>query len=140
MNRDPKALYHRLILQHSKTPHNYTADAEADEVLEAYNPLCGDRFKVYIQLKDNRLQQISFDGYGCAISKASTSILAKKLVGLTLEEAEAVCTTFKRVVEEGDTQAEEEFAAFARARDFPGRDQCALLSWEEMDDFLAQQL
>ncbi len=136
MKRDLKALYQEVILQHSKSPRNYGSDEAASEVLEAYNPLCGDRFKLYLTMEEGRIKKISFDGYGCAISKASTSVLTQRMEGLNLEEAKALCATFNQIVVEGITEGEADLAAFAAAKNFPGRDKCALLSWEELADFL----
>jgi len=128
-----KQLYKSVILAHSKAPYNYKK-VEGQEQIEAYNPLCGDRFVLYLTIKDGIISELHFHGHGCAISKASTSVLVKHLEHKTLEEALILCTNFEQVTQiSTDTPAEileEEFEAFEAAKDFPGRLKCATLSWE----------
>lgn len=142
MKKDPKTLYQEVILRHNKSPFHYEKRENAAWKLDAYNPICGDRFSIYLDIEGGKITDLHFHGYGCTISKASTSLLAEKLTGLTVEEALARCHRFLAVIhpEKGKEQeviTEEAFAAFAPARDFPGRDTCATLSWDEMRAFLA---
>ena len=112
-------------------------------MLEAYNPLCGDKFQLFFEIEDGKISQLSFHGYGCAISKASASVLVKKLEGRPAEEGLALCREFLAMLqdEEGATEADdEELAAFTAARAFPGRMKCATLSWEEMGAFLEVEI
>jgi nitrogen fixation NifU-like protein len=127
---DPKALYHPLILQHSKAPVHYQKQAEAAHKVEAYNPLCGDRFEVYIALREDRVAELGFYGHGCSVSKASTSVLVEMLAGKTLAEAQALAESFMAMIQQGTPPANEAFAAFVAARDFPGRQSCATLPWQ----------
>ena len=92
-----------------------------------------------MEVKEGVIESVYFHGYGCAISKASTSVLAKNLEGKTVAEALAICETFEGIVSpNADTENEnEELEAFAAAKDFPGRLQCATLSWEAMKAFLS---
>jgi len=139
MNDKLKKLYKTVILKHNNQPFHYEKQEGATHHLAAYNPLCGDRFNLYVEVKEGVIESVYFHGYGCAISKASTSVLAKNLEGKTVTEALAICETFEGVVSpDSDAEIEnEELEAFAAAKDFPGRLQCATLSWEAMKAFLS---
>jgi nitrogen fixation protein NifU and related proteins len=126
---NPKALYHPLILQHSKQPVRYGKREDAPQTLDAYNPLCGDRFQVYVELADGQVVDLSFYGHGCSVSKASTSVLVDTLRGKTVAEARRLAEQFIAMIEEGAEPAVEAFAPFAAARAFPGRKSCATLPW-----------
>ena len=138
MNERLKTLYKTVILKHNNQPFHYEKKDDATHQLEAYNPLCGDRFNLFLEVKENVIESVHFHGYGCAISKASTSVLAKHLEGQTIEQAQLLCADFQQVVApDNDAKNEqEEFEAFAAAKDFPGRLQCATLSWEALTTFL----
>ena len=138
MNDKLKQLYKTVILKHNNAPFHYEKKEKAAHQLDAYNPLCGDRFNLYVDVKDGVIENVYFHGYGCAISKASTSVLAKNLAGKTIPTALALCQEFEGVVspEEAAENENEELEAFAAAKDFPGRSQCATLSWEAMKVFL----
>lgn len=138
MNEKLKQLYKTVILKHNNQPFHYEKKETAAHHLDAYNPLCGDRFNLYVDVKEAVIEKIYFHGYGCAISKASTSVLAKNLEGKTVTAALALCQKFEAVVapESTSENENEELEAFAAAKDFPGRSQCATLSWEAMKVFL----
>ena len=138
MNDKLKQLYKTVILKHNNAPFHYEKKEAATHQLDAYNPLCGDRFNLYLEVENGVITNIHFHGYGCAISKASTSVLAKNLEGKTIAEALAICEEFQAVVSP-DVTAEndnEELEAFAAAKEFPGRLQCATLSWTALTNFL----
>ena len=135
MNEQLKKLYKTVILKNNSEPFHFIKREEASCVVEAYNQICGDRFKLFFELENGKISQLSFYGFGCAISKASTSVLVQKLDGKNLDEARGVLDSFFKVINEGN-EGNEDFLAFAAAREFPGRMKCATLSWEEMDKFL----
>lgn len=141
MNDKLKQLYKTVILKHNNAPFHYEKKEGATHQLEAYNPLCGDRFKLFLEVKEGIIESIHFHGYGCAISKASTSVLVKNLEGKTKEQALALCGEFQQVVlpDATATNELEEFEAFAAAKDFPGRLTCATLSWEAVQSFLVEK-
>ena len=142
MNDRLKQLYQSVILKHSKEPVHFEKKEQATHVLEAYNPLCGDKFQLFFEIEDGKISQLSFHGYGCAISKASASVLVKKLEGRPVEEGLALCREFLAMLQaekENPEDVDEELAAFAAARSFPGRMKCATLSWEEMEAFLKER-
>jgi nitrogen fixation NifU-like protein len=132
-----EGLYQELILDHSKRPRNFHPMADADRHADGYNPLCGDRFTVYLKLEDDRITDISFQGTGCAISTASASILTEILKGKTRAQAEALFETFHDLVtgkthHEGETPALGKLAAFSGVCEFPVRVKCATLVWHTL--------
>lgn len=143
MNNRLKQLYKTVILKHNKAPFRYEKKEGTTHQLEAYNPLCGDRFNLFLEVKEGIIESIHFHGYGCAISKASTSVLVKNLEGKTIKQALALCGAFQQVVSPDGTATAinelEEFEAFAAAKDFPGRLTCATLSWETIKSFLVEE-
>ena len=136
MNERIKGLYKSQILKHSKEPFQEGELADATHTLEAYNPMCGDKYLLYLRIVDDRVEDAWFKGYGCAISKASSSILTQQSIGKTLGELEALIEVFLRVVNaEEPVSAEEltndeELLAFSAAREFPERETCATLGWK----------
>jgi nitrogen fixation NifU-like protein len=139
MRKDLHALYQAVIMRHNREPYHYEKRPEAEVVIEAYNPLCGDQYKLYLNIRDGRVQHAHFYGYGCAISKASTSVLIEKLEGLRIEEIPELAKRFIQVVTPEATppaDVDEKMAAFAAARQFPARLQCATLSWEALLKYL----
>jgi nitrogen fixation protein NifU and related proteins len=131
-------LYHPLILQHNESPYHYRKAEEADAVIEAYNPLCGDRFTIFLKIENGKVQEACFHGYGCAVSKASTSILVERMEGLNWDEILILCDEFFSFVDpqkEPPREKDEEFAAFSAVRRFPGRMACATLAWEKVKEY-----
>ena len=112
------------------------------EILEAYNPLCGDQYKLYIDQEKNRLNNLHFHGYGCSISKAASSVLVQSLEGLDIHEAKERVEAFMAVLNPEIDLAEltipKEYLAFEAARSFPGRLKCASLAWETMAQYLKE--
>jgi len=134
---DLKALYQEIILDHNRNPRNFRAIEGADRTVEGYNPLCGDHYTIYVKFDGERIADISFKGSGCAISKASASIMSSILKGKTKEEAERLFELFHSLVKgELDVKGRlEEFgklAAFAGVSEFPARVKCASLAWHSM--------
>jgi nitrogen fixation NifU-like protein len=141
MNDRLKELYKSVILSHHHNPVGFEIREDASQELEAYNPLCGDKFRLFFDINDGKISDIHFHGYGCAISKASTSVLVEMLKGKTLEEARELCAEFMQYVSPEAEPLEprrENFEAFSAAREFPGRLKCATLSWDAMREFIGQ--
>ncbi len=123
-------LYQAVILDHNKRPRNRGKLPRATRVASGDNPTCGDSCTVYLQMKGDRIDEIRFDGSGCAISQASASLMTTQLQGKTLTEAEAEFDAFKEIVTTGKEPTEfSEVAAFAGVHAFPARIKCATLSW-----------
>jgi nitrogen fixation NifU-like protein len=135
-------LYQEVILDHNKSPRNFGAMANADRKVEGYNPLCGDHYTVFVKLNGDIIEDISFEGAGCAISKASASVMSSFIKGKTKEEAERLFKSFHKLVT-GELQNEHEIealgklAAFGGVSEFPARVKCASLAWHTLHAALA---
>ena len=130
-------LYQEVILDHNRRPRNFHRMERATRRAEGHNPLCGDRVTIYVDLEGDRVRDISFEGSGCAISKASASMMTESLKGKTREEAEALFRTFHSLLtEETSAGAAEErlgkLMVFSGVREFPVRVKCATLAWHTM--------
>jgi len=130
-----RELYQEVILEHSRKPRNYRVPESANHKAEGFNPLCGDHFTVYLELKDGAIQDVGFQGSGCAISKASASMMTQMLKGKTEEQAEELFTKFHDLVTGHGNGREEELgklAVFAGVSEFPLRVKCATLAWHAL--------
>jgi nitrogen fixation NifU-like protein len=130
-----RELYQEVILEHSKKPRNFRALENANQRAEGFNPLCGDHFTVYVQLEDGAIKDIGFQGSGCAISKASASMMTQTLKGKSAAEAEALFSKFHDVVTghaEGNEENLGKLAVFAGVSEFPLRVKCATLAWHAL--------
>lgn len=137
--RDLKDLYQSVILQHDREPFHYYKMEATDVILEAYNPVCGDQFRLFFKIEHQTVQEASFQGYGCAISKASTSVLIKKIQGISFDAIQLLLQDFQTIVAPKNLlqlEPDSELAAFAAARQFPERLPCATLSWEALEKYL----
>jgi nitrogen fixation NifU-like protein len=136
---DLRDLYQDVILEHSKAPRNYRQQPAANHKAEGFNPLCGDHFTVFITLDGDTIQDISFQGSGCAISKASASMMTQKLKGKTKAEAEELFNRFHNLVTGHpgtDPNAEAELGkleVFSGVSEFPVRVKCATLAWHTLN-------
>ncbi|MBA4122838.1 MAG: SUF system NifU family Fe-S cluster assembly protein [Acidobacteria bacterium] len=131
-------LYQEVILDHNKNPRNFREIETANFKADGYNPLCGDQLKVFLEVEDERVKDVSFVGSGCAISKASASMMTQVVKGKSKEEAEKMFDEFHRMVlGELDEETEEnnlgKLKIFAGVREFPARVKCASLSWHTMN-------
>lgn len=128
-------LYQDIILEHSKNPRNYRALAGANRSAEGFNPLCGDHFTVYLEIGDGKIRDVSFQGSGCAISKASASMMTQAVKGKSTEEAEQLFEKFHHVVtgkDGAESEALGKLAAFAGVSEYPVRVKCATLAWHAL--------
>jgi nitrogen fixation protein NifU and related proteins len=136
------SLYQDLILDHNRTPRNYGRIASANRRAEGNNPLCGDRLVVWLQLEGDRIQDVSFEGSGCAISRASASLMTTAVKGKSRAEAEGLFEQFHRLVTgkllPSDSSRLGKLAAFGGVSEYPVRVKCASLSWHAMRAALTQ--
>ena len=137
-------LYQQVILDHNKKPRNFHKLENANHSAEGYNPLCGDHLTVYLNLDDGRVKEVGFEGSGCAISKASASMMTQAVKGKSKEEAEKLFKEFHSMVTgDLDEEAEENnlgnLTIFAGVREFPVRVKCATLPWHTMHAALNKQ-
>lgn len=135
-------LYQELILDHNRRPRNFGSLPDANHTAEGYNPLCGDRLKVYVRLEDDRIAGVSFEGSGCAISKASASLMTDAVKGQTIGDATALfdrvhamlTTPIDRPVDASDVG---KLVVLSGVREFPVRIKCASLAWHTLKAALA---
>jgi nitrogen fixation protein NifU and related proteins len=137
-------LYQQVILDHNKKPRNFHVLETANHTAEGFNPLCGDQLTLYLQLEDDAVKDISFVGTGCAIWKASASMMTQALKGKSKQEAEELFNEFHRMVtgqldEESEPNNLGRLTIFAGVREFPVRVKCATLSWHTMHAALNEQ-
>jgi nitrogen fixation protein NifU and related proteins len=137
MSDDLRDLYQEVILDHSKRPRNFKPLPGANRTAEGYNPLCGDREKVYLNLEGDVLKDVSFQGAGCAISTASASMMTERVKGMTTEQAEALFTKFHDLITSptgpGNGGPElEKLEVFSGVREYPVRIKCATLPWHTL--------
>src|SRR5499426_3061150 len=130
-------LYQQVILDHNKKPRNFHKLEDANRTAEGYNPLCGDQLNIYLEVEGDQVKDISFEGSGCAIWKASASMMTQAVKGKTKQEAEALFDEFHRMVtgqldEENEANHLGKLRIFAGVREFPVRVKCATLSWHTM--------
>ncbi len=133
-----KLLYHEVILKHNGNPQNFNKREEAMHIVEAYNPICGDQFNLYFDLENGRIVNLSFHGYGCAISKSSASVLTTLLDGQQIEEVFRIDGQFKNVLSgsSDDKYLPDELLAFTPVVQHPGRIKCVTLGWDSLVGFL----
>jgi nitrogen fixation protein NifU and related proteins len=132
---DLRELYQDVILEHSKAPRNYRELQNANHKAEGYNPLCGDHFTIYLDLEGDKIKDVTFQGSGCAISKASASMMTQSLKGKTREEAEKMFQRFHQLVTgegNGDRESLGKLAVFSGVSEFPVRVKCATLAWHTL--------
>ena len=130
-------LYQEVILEHNKNPRNFREIENADKVAEGHNPLCGDQLKLYLAMENDTVKDVAFKGSGCAISKASASMMTQVVKGKTQEEAEVLFDEFHRMVTgkldiEQDENHLGKLRIFAGVLEFPARVKCASLSWHTL--------
>lgn len=131
---DLRDLYQEVILEHSKAPRNYRALESANHKAEGFNPLCGDHYTVYVDVQDGKIRDIGFQGAGCAISKASASMMTQSLKGKSTEEAEDMFNRFHALVMGKNENADDlgKLTVFAGVSEFPVRVKCASLAWHAL--------
>jgi nitrogen fixation NifU-like protein len=136
---DIKDLYQEVIVDHNRNPRNFGKLDNADKKLEGFNPLCGDRLTLYLKINDDQIDNITFDGAGCAISVASASLMTDAMKGKSIEEAELIFNEFHDLVtneDEIDFDKMGKLAVLAGVRAYPTRVKCATLCWHTLNSAL----
>ena len=133
---DLRELYQEVILDHSKRPRNFRILQGASTKAEGYNALCGDRVTVFVEMDGERIKDLSFQGSGCAISKASASMMTAALKGKTREEARSLLMQFHDLVTGKESPPSPidlgKLSVFSGVCDFPSRVKCATLAWHTL--------
>jgi nitrogen fixation NifU-like protein len=136
MSGDLEELYKEVILDHNRHPRNFREMLDATRTVEGYNPLCGDMLRLYLKLEGDCIEDVSFQGRGCAISVASASLLTERLKGVTVEEAERLFDAVHDVLTSDNPAVEAtmlgKLASLAGVRKYPMRIKCATLSWHTL--------
>jgi len=136
---DLSDLYQEVILDHGRNPRNFRAMPDATATAEGLNPLCGDHYHVFLRMDGDRLADVSFQGSGCAISKASASLMSQALKGKSAADAEDFFQRFHKMVVEGDAAQADglgKLAVLKGVADFPTRVKCASLAWHALHSAL----
>lgn len=131
---DLRDLYQEVILDHYKRPRNFGTLPAANREAEGFNPLCGDQITIYLQMEGDVVQDIRFQGSGCAISTASASLMTEVLKGKTLEEAQTLFERFHGLLTgtEPEGGLDGKLAVLSGVREFPVRVKCATLAWHTL--------
>jgi nitrogen fixation protein NifU and related proteins len=134
---DLRELYQQVILDHHKKPRNFRKLEKANRQADGYNPLCGDKVSVYMEVEDGIIRDVSFIGAGCAISTASASMMTESLKGKSISDAELMFDRFHKLVTgdgntDFDASALGKLAVFSGVREYPVRVKCASLAWHTM--------
>lgn len=134
-------VYNELIMEHSMNSYNKKNLEKADYSEKGHNPNCGDEITLELKLNGNTIEDMAFNGHGCAISQASTSIMIDTLKGKTIEEAKEIVQTFIDMIKretknEEDLKKLEDAIAFKNVSNMPARVKCALLAWHTLEDML----
>jgi nitrogen fixation protein NifU and related proteins len=136
-----QTLYQDVILDHNKSPRNFRAMTDATNVVDGFNPLCGDHYTIYLKVENDIVKEVSFQGSGCAISKASASLMSVVMKGKSKIEAEKLFNQFHLLVTKGlnpetDSKDLGRLAAFGGVSEYPARVKCAILAWHTVHSAL----
>jgi len=141
---DLRELYQELIVDHSKQPRNFGSIKEPDYYADGFNPLCGDKVRLYLKVDNDVITQVKFEGSGCAISTASASVMTEMLCGQTIDQAEALFKVFHSMVT-GSLDSDDmerisrKLAVFSGVKDYPARVKCATLAWHTLHNALVRR-
>jgi len=149
MNEELRALYQEVIIDHGRHPRNFKKLAHPTCCQQGYNPLCGDRLTLYLQIDNNIIIDASFEGQGCAISMASSSLMTERIKNISIAEAQQLFSAFHILLTEANPAAAisdylGKLTVLGGVRDFPVRIKCATLAWHALkaglDNIDAQQV
>lgn len=135
---DLQELYQQVIIDHNHNPRNFHEIEHPSHSAKGHNPLCGDKIDIYLTIKDDIIIEVSFMGSGCAISKASSSLMTEALLGKTVTEAQKLFDLVHNMIINGKTDVEDigKLAVLSGVHKFPARVKCAILPWHTMKNAL----
>jgi nitrogen fixation NifU-like protein len=144
MTNDFQDLYQDIVMDHNRRPRNYGELQDFTKSSEGFNPLCGDQLTLYVKLKNGILENISFTGVGCAISKSSASMMTEHIKGKSVAEAIVVFGAFRDMLTDNvrsdfPTDILEDLEIFSGVSQFPTRIKCATLCWHTLNSALSEQ-
>ena len=129
-------LYQEILLEHNSKPHNFKKVEEANQTADGFNPLCGDQITLYLKVVDGQIDDVGFQGTGCAISRASASMMTQSIKGQTLERAEQIFDAFHHMITgpgaELDFDTLGDLETLSGVNEYPTRIKCAILAWHTM--------
>ena len=129
-------LYQEILLEHNSKPRNFRKVEDASATAEGYNPLCGDQITLYLKVVDNVVEDVGFQGVGCAISRASASMMTQSIKGRSLDEAHVIFDAFHNMIthpnEEPDYETLGDLETLSGVNEYPTRIKCAVLAWHTM--------
>lgn len=131
-------LYQEVIMDHNRRPRNFRKPVGANRQTEGYNPLCGDQITLYLAIDDNKIADVGFQAIGCAISKASASMMTESVKGLSIQDAENVFSEFRNMItqEDFDPDILGDAELLQGVSRYPARIKCATLSWHALNSAL----
>jgi len=134
-------LYQEILLEHNSKPRNFRKVDEPSRTAEGFNPLCGDQITLYLKLADGVIEDVGFQGTGCAISRASASMMTQSIKGKSLAEADEIFEAFHQMITDRDAgidyEALGDLETLAGVNEYPTRIKCAILAWHTMRSALA---
>ena len=142
---DLQELYQEVVLDHNRRPRNFKKLDDANRTAEGFNPLCGDQINLDLKVEDDVIADVGFTSTGCAISKASASMMTEGIIGKTVEEAEEIFNEFRLMVTRGpsegfDSEVLGDLEVLAGVSKYPARIKCATLSWHTMQAALVSKV
>lgn len=133
---DLSDLYQEILLEHNSKPRNFRKLEDPDRTADGYNPLCGDKIELFLKLDDKVITDIGFQGSGCAISRASASMLTQSIKGQSVERAQEIFDAFRSMLTDPDAELDydtlEDLESLAGVSEFPTRIKCAILAWHTL--------
>ncbi|MGD0505776.1 MAG: Fe-S cluster assembly sulfur transfer protein SufU [Steroidobacteraceae bacterium] len=141
MTREVDGLYQQIVLEHCKRPRNFRKPQDANHRACGDNPLCGDHIEVYLRIEQGAIHDIAFAGVGCAVAKASASLMTEALMGREAAHGRELLHQFEQMVTLAGIKPHPtlgELRAFADVREFPSRVQCAMLAWDALRSVLRE--
>ncbi len=140
---DLSDLYQEILLEHNRKPRNFRRVEDANRSADGYNPLCGDKIELYLKVDGQVIADVGFQGSGCAISRASASMLTQSIKGQSVERAQQIFDAFHRMLTEPEAELDydtlEDLESLAGVSGFPTRIKCAVLAWHTLRAALEQQ-
>ena len=129
-------LYQEILLEHNNKPRNFRKVEDASATAEGYNPLCGDQITLYLKVVDDVVEDVGFQGVGCAISRASASMMTQSIKGKSLDEANGIFKSFHDMMTHPDAEPDYDILGdletLAGVNEYPTRIKCAILAWHTM--------
>ena len=136
-------LYQEILLDHNSKPRNFRKVEDANRSADGYNPLCGDQITLYLKLEDDVIADVGFQGHGCAISKASASMLTQSIKGKSVDDAKAVFNEFHKMLTETGAELDydllDDLEMLSGVSEYPVRIKCAVLCWHTLQAALANE-